>query len=348
MRIIFVDRSTKLETVTDLERRGRGGMVSSLFKVSDYLARRGHDVTVLSDIESTGATRAGAFWSHEFWGEYDCLIANRGVGDGYPDIRAKSRILWTHDLPHSGFIPEPRTIRAFACTVFMSRYAEQVWRAFYHDIGRSAFIPNGVDKTIFYPRQKDLGYLLYASAPNRGLKRLPFIFDCIRSRAKKPVRCRAYSNMNALHPGEVRDEGQDGFALTYKELQESAVDHQDPVPQDVLANEMGKAGLLLMPTDYPEICSNIVLQALVSGTPVITTGGLGATPEWVKHRRNGMLTDWKTEDYMVYQVDFIRKALEVLDNEGRHRQMIWRARRSKVLSWDEVGSRWERLIRRYS
>jgi len=342
MRVIFVDRSTKLETVTDLERRGRGGMVSSLFKVSDYLAGN-HDVTVLSDIASPGATRSGVKWSHEAYGEYDCLITNRGVGDGYSDIQAKSRILWTHDLPHSGFIPEPKTIRAFDCTVFMSRYAEKVWRAFFHDIGRSAFIPNGVDKTIFYPRQKDLGYLLYASAPNRGLKRLPFIFDCLR--AKAALRCRAYSNMKSLHPGEVRDE--DGFELIYKELEDSAVSLCPPVPQAELAEELGKAGLLLMPTNYPEICSNIILQALASGTPVITTGGLGATPEWVKHKRNGMLTDWKTEDYMVYQVDFIRKVLEVLENEGRHRQMIWQARHSKVLSWQEVGKRWERLISRF-
>ena len=64
MRLLFIDASTKLKTVRDLDSQGRGGMVSSLFKVTDYLARRGHHVCVLSDIESTGQTKSGVNWVH--------------------------------------------------------------------------------------------------------------------------------------------------------------------------------------------------------------------------------------------------------------------------------------------
>src|SRR3990167_10438182 len=148
-------------------------MVSSLFKISDYLSSVGHQVFVLSDIQSAGKTRAGMIWTHEYYGQYDYLICNRGTHDGYPDIKARRRILWTHDLPHNGFIPEPKTIKAFAATVFMSQYAERIWRAFYPTIGRSFMIPNGVDKTLFFPRPKLPGFLIFASAPNRGLKKLP-------------------------------------------------------------------------------------------------------------------------------------------------------------------------------
>src|ERR1051325_410528 len=273
MRLLFIDRSTRLETIFDLERKARGGMVASLFQVTDYLARRGHDVTILSDIEHGGRTKAGAKWLNEAYGDFDCLICNRGTGDGYPSIRARARILWTHDLPHAGFIPEPATVKAFACTVFMSEYAEAIWRTFYRDIGRSVRIPNGVDRELFYPRTKDPGYLIYASAPNRGLERLPFIFDAIQAALGEKLRMRAYSRLAALHPGE----GPDTF--DYNTIRSSAVELHDPIPQAQLAEELGSAAMMILPSEYPEICSNIVLQALASGTPVITTGGLGSAGE---------------------------------------------------------------------
>lgn len=341
MRLLFVDGSTHLETVYDLNSRARGGMVASLFKITDYLASRGHDVTVLSDIKYDGVTKAGAKWLHEAWGRYDGLICNRGISDGYPQIDARARFLWTHDLPHAGFIPEPATIKAFACTVFMSAYAERVWRMFYRDIGRSAFIPNGVGRDVFYPRARDRRYLLYASAPNRGLEKLPFIVDSVQAAMPGKLRCRAYSRLAVQHPGE----GEDTF--DYASIRDSAVQLCDPIPQAQLAHELGSAALLLLPSGYPEICSNIVLQALASGTPVITTGGLGSACEWVKDGRNGLLTRFQPQDYMVYTMEIVRGVVDVLTNEALHERLIRGALKTKILSWQRVGALWERLLNRY-
>lgn len=348
MRICFIDRSTKLETVNDLESRARGGMVTSLFKVSDYLSSR-HKVVVFADIEYDGVTNSGTLWvngsgalNHGVPDSFDFLICNRGVHNGYPEIQAKHRILWTHDLPHSGFIPEPKTIKAFSATVFMSQYAERIWRDFYKDIGKSFYIPNGVDKDVFYPREKDSRYLIFASAPNRGLKRLPFIFDCIRARLDRDVYMRVFSRLSVLHPNE----GEDTFSDIYNEVAESDVEHCDPLPQSEFSEELGKAALMILPSDYPEICSNVILQSLASGTPVITTGNLGSAGEWVKHGVNGMLTKWYPHDYMAYQVDIIRNAVEVLDNPKHHKRLCDNAAKTKIYSWDHIGAMWERMLNR--
>lgn len=317
-------------------------MVSSLFKVTDYLSSR-HDVSVLGGIQSPGVTKAGTQWVKDVSGTYDVLVTNRGTEDGYPWISAKSRVLWTHDLPHSGWIPEPKTIKAFACTVFMSRYAERVWRAFYKDIGKSVLISNGVDKDIFYPREKDFDDLIYASAPNRGLDKLPLIFDAIQARTGGK-RMRAYSNLAALHPGEVGA----GDTFDYKTVQESAVELLDPIPQIELAEQLGRAGLMVLPTGYPEICSNIVLQSLASGTPIVTTGNLGATPEWVKHGKNGMLTEFVPADYMVHTVEIVRNAVRALEDKCLHKRLIDGARKTRIPTWAEVGSQWEKLLRRFT
>ena len=269
-------------------------------------------------------------------------MANRGVGNGYPAIKAKARVLWTHDLPHSGFIPDPKTIKAFDRVVFMSRYAEKVWRAFYKEIGKSVFIPNGVDKEIFYPRDKDRGYMIYASAPNRGLKDLPLIVDSINTRVESDTYCRAYSNLAKLHPNE----GEDTF--DYKSIHDSQVELHDPIPQHRLAAQIGKAGMLLLPSDYPEICSNVVLQALASGTPVITTGRMGATGEWVKHKKNGMLTTFRRNEYMIHTLQMVRNAVEVLENEWLHKKLMWGARNTKVHSWQQIGAKWECVLKKLS
>jgi glycosyltransferase involved in cell wall biosynthesis len=219
----------------------------------------------------------------------------------------------------------------------------------YKDIGRSFCIPNGVDKDLFYPREKDLNYLIFASAPNRGLGKLPFLLDCIKTRVDRPLYLRAYSNLEILHPNEKttsKDVWRDLYE-SYNEVEASQVELRDPIPQDELAVEIGKAGLMVIPTEYPEICSNLILQALASGTPVLTTGKIGSQGEWV-NRSNGRLTKWLPHDYMIYVMDFVRNAVEVLENEKLHRKLMRGATRSKVYTWDEIGAQWWKMIRKLS
>jgi glycosyltransferase involved in cell wall biosynthesis len=352
MRLLFLDFSTKLQSVIDLQTKARGGMVTSLFQVSDALSQLGHSVTVLSDIARGGITLAGVSWvtvsMFDFKDRFDVLICNRGIGKGYSGINAKHRVLWTHDLPHSGFAPEPKRFYAFSKVVFMSKYAKKVWKSFFYDIGRSVIIPNGIDKSIFYPgKEKDLNKLLFFSAPNRGLKRLPLIFEAIKSRMEPDISMDAYTNMGILHPNEVLDSDNDGFSLEYKTANEVGINVYDPIPQRKLAKEIQTAGLTILPTDYPEICSNSILQSLACGTPVITTGGLGSAGEWIKHGKNGMLTKWHPVDYMVHTVEMVRNALKVLKNVKKHQKMIFTAGNTKGLfTWQQIGKKWDRMLRR--
>ncbi len=152
------------------------------------------------------------------------------------------------------------------------------------------------------------------------------------------VRC--YSNLAKLHPGEGTDD------FDYSLFDESRVELHDPIPQKQFAKQMARAGLMILPSDYPEICSNVVLQALACGTPIVTTGNMGATPEWVRHGRNGFLTLTQPHDFVVHRLEILRYAMNVLDNEKRHRRMIRKAAKTKVLSWDDVGKLWDRFIRK--
>jgi len=337
VRLLFVDTGTKLETVCDLDIKARGGMVSSLFHVSDYLARAGHDVYVASDIGQVGVSKAGVYWIKEPFGEFDVLIANRGIGSGYPSIKAHKRVLWTHDLPHGGFIPEPRNVRAFS-VVFMSAYAERVWRAYYRDIGKSTIIPNGVDKDLFKPADKSWGEIIYASAPNRGLEHMPLIGEAIMEQVPA-AKVHCYSNLAKLHPAE----GEDDF--DYGIFKDSKVSLHDPLPQKHFAKRLARAMFMILPSDYPEICSNVVLQSLACGTPIVTTGGMGATAEWIEHGRNGLLTEFQNRDYAIYPLEIVRHSMNILRDDRLYRRLRKGAEKTKTLTWDQVGAKWNRFLR---
>ena len=253
---------------------------------------------------------------------------------------------WIHDLPHAGFIPEPKVMKAFNKVVFMSKYAEQIWRTYYNCIGKSVFIPNGVVKSLFYPRKKDLDHIIFFSHPCRGLKRLPLIFEAVKTRLKrKDLYCTAYSNAKGMYAeGEMGDHGVE-YDIEYK----CGVDgffHRQPLPAHEIAREVGYAGLTVMPTGYPEICSNSILQSLTSGTPIVTTGNLGSAGEWVKHKKNGYLTHYGPSDYMVHTVEMMRGCIYALESTERHQKLIKAAERTKVLSWEEVGLKWEKMLKR--
>lgn len=349
MEILFLDFSTRLESVDDLKTRARGGMVSSLVRVPDELSRLGHSVFVLSDIKSDQTTDAGTTWCSKdgnCWAkghDWDFLVLNRGVHEGYSDITAKHRILWTHDLPHNGFIPEPKIMNSVSGVVFMSKYAERIWRAFFKTIGRSFQIPNGVDKTRFHDiHTKDLDFMVFGSAPNRGIKRLPLILDAINTRVKREMRLTAFSDIKTMHPNEAES---NDFGSDYKEVEDSNVRLSKPLPQDEYAGALGIAGLMILPSDYPEICSNNVLQSLACGTPVITTGNLGATPEWVNNK-NGYLTNFHVHDYMIHAVEIVRGAVKILENEKLHRKLIKNALKTKIHSWEEIGIKWDKMFMR--
>jgi len=355
MKLLFFDISTGLKSISDLKTGARGGMISSLFILTDLLSRMGHVVSVLSDVKVGGRTEAGVYWGSspemaeaEDW---DVLICNRTTTeDGLAHARVKKRVLWTHDLPHSGFIPHPNIVKAFHRVVFMSRYAERVWRAFYPAISKSVLIPNGVDKALFYPRGKDLDYLIFGSAPNRGLKSLPLIFEALKNRIRDTLHMTAYSNMKVLHPNEnarTTRFWEEEMPLDYKDCTEAGIELKDPVPQSQWAEELGRAGLMIIPTNYPEICSNVILQSLASGVPIVTTGPLGSAGEWISSGYNGMLTQFVPNDYMVHTIEIVRGAKRILDNSKLHNKMIKNAVKTKnLLTWEKVAKRWNKMFER--
>lgn len=346
MNLLFIDLTTNLDSVSDLESRARGGMVSSLHILPNALQSLGHRCLVMSDVKQPGKTKTGVLWINDIeeivkvgW---DFLILNRQIyGDGFPEIKARHRILWTHDMVHGGWIPDPDRATMLSAVVFMSNYSERTWRSYYKKIGRSAIIPNGVDKQLFRPqKERDLNHMIYFSAPNRGLEHLPVILDTVRDATGRDIKCTAFSKMSTLHP----QEGDDRYQKIYDAVKLSDVDLREPVPQAELAKWVSAAGLMVKPNDYAETCSNSTLQALASGTPVVTSP-VGADKEWVKNRWNGYVTFNSLNDGPVFILETCRAIVDIMQNG--HERLIDNAPKTENLySWEEIGHQWNKMLNR--
>jgi glycosyltransferase involved in cell wall biosynthesis len=348
MKLLFIDLTTGLDSFRDLETRARGGMVASLYILPEVLSQS-NKVYVLSDAKQGGKTDGGVIWltlNDMDWvvkQDWDVLVLNRQTyGEGFNEISAKRRILWVHDMVHGGWIREPRYARMLWATVFMSQYSEETWRAYYTDLpSRSYVIPNGIDKGLFHPqRQKDRNVLLYFSAPNRGLEHLAVITDTARQATGLPLKMVAYSNMATMHP----QEGSDKFQKVYENARKDGVILRDPIPQKAIAEEVGKAGLIVKPSDFAETCSNTTIQSLASGTPIIT-GPTGADKEWIRHKWNGMLTTHTLQDGPLFIMEMCRNLVSVLKDEELYTKLICNAPQTKGLyTWEEIGKKWNTML----
>ena len=348
MKVCFVDKTTNLDSLADIEYRARGGMVCSLIKLPDVLSQLGCECYVISDIKSGGVTDHGAIWytdgqmtDEQKNQRYDFLVYNRQTCNGFSEIKTKYRILWTHDIPHHGFIPDARILNVIDATVFMSGYAERIWRKYFPKIRKSYQIPNGVDKEIFYPRDKDFNKIIFISAPNRGLHRLPMIFEVLRKRVSEKIELYAFSNMSKLHP-ENTEEGYEGV---YQACVDSGIKLSDPIPQPMLAKHLGESSLMILPSAYPEICSNSILQTLISGVPILTND-VGSAGEWIKSGWNGFLTEFKPHDYWVFELELLLFAKTLFQNRRHHKKMIRNATKTpKIYTWEQIGEQWFQMLK---
>jgi glycosyltransferase involved in cell wall biosynthesis len=350
MKILFVDMTTSLESFQDLKIRARGGMVSSLYLLPNVLSKLNNEVHVLSDVHVGGTTDDGVVWyTRNDEGllakqKYDFLVLNRQTyTNGFPEITAKHRILWVHDMVHGGWISDPDYAKNLTATVFMSEYSTRTWKYYYKGIERYFTIPNGVDKTLFKPGKKDHDKIVFFSAPNRGLEFLPLILNPVREATGRDLKLTAFSNMTVLHPQETRE--RDKFAQMYEKVKSEGIDLRDPVPQAELAEFVAESGLMLKPNNYAEICSNSTLQSLACGTPIITTA-IGADKEWVQNGINGMISKYTyASDGPVFLLEMIRIVIDVLEKKENHQKMIKAAPKTKnVLTWEEVGDQWNKMF----
>ncbi len=340
MKILFVC-GTENHDPTQRTTRPTGGILNSLTLIPEYLAKQGHEVYVNSTYEKDEVINGVSYVrSGSTIGAWDIAVFNRNVLPkemvGYcKEIGAKV-VWWLHDIVQLTYLKDD-TFKHVDRIIALSDYCKKTYTDFYGiDPEKVVVIPNGVDTNLFYPgkpesRNKNL--ILMASALVKGFLPIPTVYDNL-SRGNFNLDFRIYSSQK-LH-GQENSKQQQAF-LDNMERQGAHV--YSPVSQETLGHLLRQARCFLMPNSYPEICSNLLLQAQACGCPVVTSD-IGSAAEFIEHGVTGLYTSrYKPHDLYSWVVEYTNLVLDVAGSDALFDTLSQNSPRD-VKSWDLVGRLW--------
>jgi len=343
MKILFID-GTLGYSPASLSDRPTGGISTSLTIIPRYLAAKGHEVYVKS-LHDVGECVEGvhflAMETHAPVTDVVVLNRNSPSNELVSQIIANGSTLvwWLHDIvDHRGLLDA--SFKKIDNIVSLSRYCTDTYSDFF-EIKKEKFtiIPNAVDTSVWYPGEygdRDPNLFVFASAPVKGFEPLAYVaYNLQRNFPKLDFRIYSSQKLHGLVDSSV--------VQSWLTLMKSAgANVLDPIPQKELADVFRKAWCLLSPNSYPEICSNLILQAKACGLPVVASP-TGSNAELIKHRESGMLTKWLPHDKFMWWADFARQTMEVATDKELHRHISETAAKNPP-TWESIGAMWEKYL----
>jgi glycosyltransferase involved in cell wall biosynthesis len=258
---------------------------------------------------------------------------------GYSHSIGAKVLWWLHDIVDFRYL-EDSSYRNVDKVIALSEYCKDSFSDFYGlDRKKFVVIPNGVDKTVYYPgkyEDRKKHSLIMASALIKGYT--PVYDTWMDVKRNFPDATLTIYSSQALHGMEDSQEYKDW--LHVMECEGARV--QYPIPQPILAEKLRHAWALLMPNSYPEICSNLLLQAKACGCPVIASR-IGSVPEFIEDQKTGVLTECYPHDLFWWIKKYSESTNKLFKNEEIHKQISENAPKD-VKSWEEIGEKWNETI----
>ncbi len=344
MKILFVDQ-TEGHNPKERTSRPTGGILNSLTLIPEYLAKQGHDVYVTSSYNKTEDVNGVHYiTSQTELPKWDVTVFNRDVLPKDFVMYCKEKgikvLWWLHDIVQLAYLKDD-AFNYVDKVVALSEYCKQTYSEFYSiNPDKFTVIPNGVDPKIFYPgeyEKRDPNLYITASALIKGFLPISTVYDNLK-RVNPDIDFRVYSSQ-ALH-GLKNNDHQKAF-LEYMGTHGAHIYH--PVSPEVLGHLLRKAWCLLMPNSYPEICSNLLLQAQACGCPVVTSS-IGSTPEFIVNGASSLMTTkYYPHDQSAWIIEYTNLVLQ-LQNKEYHRGLATHPT-TWVQSWDQIGEKWNELLK---
>lgn len=344
MKLLFVD-NTPNHNPNERTSKATGGILNSLTLIPEYLASKGYEVYVSSTYDKSEVIN-GVHYTKvgEQIPKWDVAVFNRNILPkefiAYSKQIGAKVIWWLHDIAQLTYLQDDAFLLVDKI-VALSNYCKDTYSDFYQiNPEKFVVIPNGVDKTLFHPgtpEQRNPNLFIMASALIKGYLPIPTVFDNLY-RHNPDIDFRIYSSQ-ALH-GLPNTSDQQGFLNS---MEQKGAHVYAPVSQESLAALFRQARCLLMPNTYPEICSNLLLQAQASGLPVVTSD-IGSAVEFIDNGITGLMTrKYKPHDIHSWVVEYVNLVLDVWLKEDLFKQISENSP-NKVMDWNQAGGAWDALI----
>ena len=195
--------------------------------------------------------------------------------------------------------------------------------------GKIVVNPYGVDLTLFHPPEEP-----------RARKPLRFLFlGSISARKGVPLLIEAWRNLE-LQNAELWLAGPIGDAERKLIPNLAGLNVLGKLPFEALPDLLRLCDVLVFPS-YCEGFALVLLEALASGMPIITTEAT-AGPDLIDDKREGILIPSGSLDALQEAINYLVENAEELE------QMSVAARKcAEKFSWDSYGDRWERILQEF-
>lgn len=344
MNLLFTD-GTLGHNPKERKSKPTGGILNSLTLIPEYLAKAGHDVYVNSSWQNNEIVNGVKYVTDgSEVPVMDIVVFNRNILPKDQILYWKERgakvVWWLHDIVQLSYLKDDAFLYVDKI-VALSKYCQDTYADFYQlPLDKFVIIPNGVDKELFHPGDKTKRngqMMLMASALTKGFMPIPTAFENLQ-RHNPDIDFRIYSNQS-LHGMKNNSEQQ-----KFLEGMERVGAHvYAPVSQESLAVLLRQARCLLMPNTYPEICSNLLLQAQASGCPVVTSN-IGSASEYIENKVTGLITTkYHPHDMYSWIVEYTNLVLDIWLNDDLFNKISTESPRA-VKDWNEIGGIWHELL----
>jgi glycosyltransferase involved in cell wall biosynthesis len=209
-------------------------------------------------------------------------------GDGHAKAREAKHLVWL-GLEHFQFGHWYR-FRPFEWMAVSEQQFEDTRKGLFLDATRGHVVPNGIDTSIFRPRDRD------EVRAELGLPPAPLVVGVGRLNAEKSfdVALRALAGLDPALGAQLvvvgDGEEREALARLTSELGlEERAHFVGPKPAEAVAAYMAASDVFVFPTQRDEAQGMVLPQAMASGAAVIASS-IGAIPEIVQEPgRNGIL-----------------------------------------------------------
>jgi glycosyltransferase involved in cell wall biosynthesis len=338
-----------------LETQGVHGVETTYIELPKEFARKGYDVFLFCNTSQEHVYDGVYYIPYQNLPNYLCLepdviITSRWFDALYQESKAK-KIIWLQD----SHFADPNRPDAFdvADAVVCSSLWHRCYIAerFEHGIKSEKIniIPLGIRKELFTQTiDKVSKKVIYSSNPDRGLYILADMWEELTNRIPGISLSICYGWEGLTTWGQSEEwkasvEGQKA-ALMNKIGSYPNVTFTGRITKKALAKEMLSSDIMLYCNNVPETFCLSVLEAQISGTPVITTA-MGALTNTVDSDLNFLI---KGSPYSKeYRKSFIEHSEALLNNENLLKDYQMK-NRNKFMAmdcdWSNVVEKWERLI----
>jgi len=350
MRIAFTLQSSISFHGNTLLTNPLGGTETGLIRISESLAKRGHEVFVFTNREEpapVGKVLYLPFQALADLGEVDVHVVVRDWQGIFLPIMSRKRFFWTgdsYDQQISFGLGDPRVIDKFNGFFAVSAWHRETYcSASGFPLEKTFVLGNGISLELFAPvsgvREPKL---IYSSTPYRGLEYIPKLFSEVRKQVPH-ASIHVFSGFE-VYGGEKhqpQDVVQKFHALKEILNKTPGVILRGNVTQAVLAKEFSSARLLFYPNIFEETSCITALEAQAGGAAIITTK-LGALPETVGS--SGVCLPGLPHEKK-YQTEFVKSAVKILTDDTHFFKLQAAGLKQTVeRSWDKIAKRAEEFF----